>query len=73
MTLANVARQQGNSFQARLFWLYATCLLDPRKNIVRVSFEAGPKAFDDILIEYDPKSALPDHEGASNLPALHPV
>ena len=63
MARANVARQQGDAFQARLFWLYATCLLDPHSNIVGVSFEAGPKAFDDILIEYDTRAAPRDHEG----------
>ncbi|PKP68837.1 MAG: hypothetical protein CVT83_04895 [Alphaproteobacteria bacterium HGW-Alphaproteobacteria-5] len=63
MARANVARQQGDAFQARLFWLYAACLLDPHSNIIKVAYETGPKAFDDILIEYDPKAAPRDHEG----------
>lgn len=63
MARANVARQQGDAFQARLFWLYAACLLDPHSNITKVAYETGPKAFDDILVEYDPKTAPRDHEG----------
>jgi hypothetical protein len=63
MAKANVARHQGDAFQARLFWLYAACLLDPHSNIVRVAYETGPKSFDDILIEYDPKVPMRDQEG----------
>jgi hypothetical protein len=48
MTRANVSRHQGDDFQARLFWLKATALLDPKTNIVKVSYETGPKSFDDI-------------------------
>lgn len=65
MARANVARQQGDAFQARLFWLYAARLLDPCGNIVKVAYETGPKAFDDILVEYDPDAAPRDHEGRS--------
>lgn len=63
MARANVARRQGDDFQARLFWLNAACLLDPHSPVVRVAYEVGPKGFDDILIEYDPKTAPRDHEG----------
>jgi len=63
MALANVARRQGDDFQARLFWLKAACLLDPRSPIIKVAYEAGPKGFDDIIVEYDPKAAPSDHEG----------
>ena len=65
MAQANVARRQGDDFQARLFWLYAASLLDPLSAVVRVAYESGPKAFDDILIEYDPDRAPRDHEGAA--------
>lgn len=64
MTQAVVARQQGDNFQARLFWLYAALLLDPASGVVRVAYEAGPKAFDDVLVEYDPRRGPQDHTGA---------
>jgi hypothetical protein len=63
MARANVARQHGDDFQARLFWLHAACLLDPQSPIRKVAYETGPKSFDDILIEYDPGAAPIDHEG----------
>jgi SMODS-associated and fused to various effectors sensor domain len=63
MTDANVARHQGDDFQARMFWLKATALLDPKSNVVRVSYESGPKSFDDITIEYDPARPERDQEG----------
>lgn len=63
MTRAVAARRHGDDFQARLFWLHAACLLDPCGNVVRVAYETGPKAFDDILVEYDPEAAPRDHEG----------
>ena len=63
MAQANVPRRRGDDFQARIFWLKAASLLDPDSPVVRVAFERGPKAFDDILIEYDPAQAPSDHEG----------
>ena len=63
MAKANVARRQGDDFQARLFWLKAASLLDPNSPVIRVAYETGPKSFDDILVEYDPNSAAKDHEG----------
>ena len=63
MTRANVARRNGDDFQSRIFWLHAACLLDPHSPVIRVAYESGPKAFDDILIEYDPERAPRDHEG----------
>lgn len=63
MARANVPRRQGEDFQARLFWLYAASLLDPASPVTRVAYERGPKAFDDILIEYDAERAPLDHEG----------
>jgi hypothetical protein len=63
MARANVARRNGDDFQARMFWLYAACLLDAHSPIIRVAYETGPKGIDDILIEYDPKEAPTDHAG----------
>ena len=63
MARANVPRRQGDDFQARLFWLNATLLLDPDSPVTRVTYDTGPKAFDDILIEYDLDKAPVDHEG----------
>ncbi|MEX2376323.1 MAG: SAVED domain-containing protein [Dehalococcoidia bacterium] len=63
MARANVARRQGDDFQGRLFWLHAAALLDPQGSVTRVAYETGPKAFDDILIEYDLRAAPRDHEG----------
>ena len=59
MARANVARRHGDDFQARHFWLNAASLLDPHSPVIKVAYETGPKAFDDILIEYDPKAAEP--------------
>lgn len=63
MAKSNVARRQGDDFQARLFWLKAASLLDPHSPIISVSYETGPKGFDDIRIEFDPRKAPCDHEG----------
>ena len=63
MARSIAARRHGDDFQARLFWLRAALLLDPHSNVIRVAYETGPKSFDDILIEYDPKAAPQDHEG----------
>ncbi|RWD79109.1 SAVED domain-containing protein [Mesorhizobium sp.] len=63
MADAVVARQQGDDFQARLFWLNAALLLDENAPVRRVSFETGPKAFDDVVVEYAAKGAPQDHTG----------
>ena len=63
MAQANVPRRRGDDFQARIFWLNAASLLDPDSPVVRVAYEFGPKAFDDILIEYNPDQAPRDHDG----------
>lgn len=57
MTQAIVPRRDGDAFQARVFWSKAARLLDPQSNIIRVGFESGPKGFDDVWVDYDPKSA----------------
>lgn len=53
MTDAVTVRRDGDLFQARLFWLRAARLLIPGAGVSRVGFECGPKAFDDIWIEYE--------------------
>ncbi|HEY8264854.1 MAG TPA: SAVED domain-containing protein [Methyloceanibacter sp.] len=58
-----VARQQGDDFQARLFWLHAALLLDDASPVRRVLFETGPRAFDDVVVDYDAKGAPQDHTG----------
>ena len=63
MAEAVLARRQGDDFQARLFWLYAASLLDPTGNVAHVGYETGPKAFDDVLIGYEPARAPQDHAG----------
>ena len=63
MARSNVARRHGDDFQARLFWLNAASLLDPDSPVIKVAYERGPKGFDDITVEYDPKVAPQDHEG----------
>ncbi|PHR78670.1 SAVED domain-containing protein [Henriciella sp.] len=61
MTQAVTVRRDGDTFQARQFWLRAAQLLDPVSPIVRVGFESGPKSFDDVWTEYaagrEPKDA----------------
>ena len=52
MTQAVTVRRDGDTFQARQFWLRAARLLDSESPIVRVGFESGPKSFDDVWTEY---------------------
>lgn len=63
MAETGASRLDGDTFQARMFWLHAASLLDPDGPIIRLGFEVGPKAFDDIWIEYDPRLAPPDQYG----------
>ena len=50
-----VARWHGDNYQARIFWENALNLLLPDSCVVEVTFEAnGPKAFDDVVVKYDP-------------------
>ncbi|TCR76790.1 SAVED domain-containing protein [Rhizobium sp. BK376] len=67
MADAVVARQQGDDFQARWFWLQAANLLRPHGHIERVSFETGPKAFDDVVVEYSSALAPKDEFGRNIL------
>ena len=55
MADAVVARWHGDNYQARVFWENALNLLLPHSCVVEVTFEAdGPKAFDDVVVKYDP-------------------
>lgn len=55
MVDAVVPRWHGDNYQARIFWENAINLLDPTSCVVEVTFEAnGPKAFDDVVVKYDP-------------------
>jgi hypothetical protein len=55
MVDAVTARWHGDNYQARIFWENAFNLLLPYSCVVEVTFEAnGPKAFDDVVVKYDP-------------------
>lgn len=48
-----VARQQGDDYQARWFWLQACALLDDFSKVERVVYEDGKlKSFDDVAVYY---------------------
>ena len=58
MADAVTARWHGDNYQARVFWDNALNLLIPDSCVVEVTFEAnGPKAFDDVVVKYDPPVA----------------
>jgi hypothetical protein len=63
MTQAVAVRSQGDDFQARMFWLHAALLLDPKGAVSKVSFERGPRGFDDVTVEYAPGMGPQDHYG----------
>ncbi len=45
----------GDNYQSRIFWENVLNLFDDATGVVEVSFEAdGPKAFDDVVVKYDP-------------------
>jgi hypothetical protein len=54
VTEAVTVRRDGDTFQARMFWLKAARLLIPDSAVTRVAFETGPKSFDDIWVDYAP-------------------
>lgn len=67
MSNAVTARWHGDNYQARVFWENALNLLVPQSCVVEVTFEAnGPKAFDDVVVKYDPAIA---RSGALKVPA----
>ncbi|MCQ4260940.1 SDR family oxidoreductase [Stutzerimonas stutzeri] len=59
MANAVSAGWHGHDYQARFFWIHASALRDPdQSHVIEVSYEAdGPKAFDDVIIRYDPPRA----------------
>ena len=58
MVDAVTPRWHGDNYQARVFWENAFNLLMPHTCVVEVTFEAdGPKAFDDVVVKYDPAIA----------------
>lgn len=58
MVDAVTARWHGDNYQSRIFWENAFNLLLPNSSVVEVTFEAnGPKAFDDVVVKYDPPVA----------------
>nr|WP_200985167.1 SAVED domain-containing protein [Rhizobium rhizogenes]QCL10072.1 hypothetical protein pC5.8d_769 [Rhizobium rhizogenes] len=63
MADAVLARQQGDDFQARMFWLNAALLLRGDGMVTKVAFETGPKAFDDVVIDYAADKGPLDHHG----------
>jgi hypothetical protein len=63
MTQAVAVRSQGDDFQVRIFWLCAPLLLVPESYVARVSFESGPRAFDDVTVEYVAGKGPQDHYG----------
>lgn len=65
MTQAVAVRRDGDTFQARSFWSWASRLLDAESPIAKVGFEVGPKAFDDIWVEYEPGRGPRDHYGCT--------
>ena len=68
MADAVTAQLRGHDYQGLLFWLEAALLLDPKSNVVRVTYEAkGPKAFEDLAVEYDPAVVMggPDRVSAT--------
>lgn len=50
------ASLQGHDYQARFFWYHAAALRDDdQPHVAEVSYEAdGPKAFDDVVVRYNP-------------------
>ena len=62
MADAVLPRWHGDNYQSRVFWDNALNLLDDEGTscIVEVAFEAdGPKAFDDVVVRYDPPHRQP--------------
>mgnify|MGYP001344800472 CR=1 FL=1 len=67
MADAVTARWHGDNYQSRIFWEHALNLLVDSSCVVEVTFEAnGPKAFDDVVVRYDPPVA---RSGPDRVPA----
>ena len=66
MADAVTARWHGDNYQSRIFWENAFNLLLPNSSVVEVTFEAnGPKAFDGVVVKYDPPVARSGSERVS--------
>jgi hypothetical protein len=64
VTTAVVARQLGDDYQARIFWLEACRLFSRYSKVARVAYEfKGIKSFDDVAVFYS--SPIPDERGRS--------
>jgi hypothetical protein len=62
MTNAVIARQQGDDYQSRHFWLQGCRLFQKHSAVERVGFEIdSPRAFDDVAVWYG--RAVPDGRG----------
>jgi hypothetical protein len=59
-----VARQHGDDYQARIFWLEACRLFSRHSKVRRVAYEfKGIKSFDDVAVIYS--SPIPDERGGT--------
>ncbi len=66
MADAPTALWHGGNYQARIFWMHALNLLARHTSVSEVTFEAnGPKAFDDVVVKYDPPVARSGPERVS--------
>jgi len=63
MTLAIIPRRDGDAFQARQFFYYASDMLRAAPMVRRVGFEAGPRGFDDFWVDYVPGKGPGDAHG----------
>lgn len=54
MADALIPQHLGKRYQAWLFWRYASQLLLPNTNVAEVWFEEGVRAFDDVVVRFDP-------------------
>ncbi|MCA9262153.1 MAG: SAVED domain-containing protein [Planctomycetales bacterium] len=64
MTTAVVARQHGDDYQARIFWLEACRLFSSYSKVARVGYEfKGIKTFDDVAVIYS--TPIPDERGGT--------
>lgn len=63
MTGAVNTIRDGQSFQARIFWIHAAKLFDKNRYVARVGFESGPRGFDDVWVEYHKGKARQDQFG----------
>ena len=62
MSNAVLARQQGDDYQARCFWVEAVRLFAPHHKVERAGFEVSAhKAFDDVVLWYS--APVPDGRG----------